>query len=164
MAPYRLHRAVHVDARLCCVAGGRAALICLEPPVDILLGSKFERGDPRMALILAGTGQLTQRQLESALLSAANALRGPVDPGDYKAYVFPVMFFKWISDNWDYQHAEAVKDFGDNLTDEIEADYHPFAIPDGCHWDDVFETPVNVGAKLQILNGQVVSGSRVSPV
>ncbi|MFI2664182.1 type I restriction-modification system subunit M [Micromonospora carbonacea] len=101
-----------------------------------------------MALILAGTGQLTQRQLESALLSAANALRGPVDPGDYKAYVFPVMFFKWISDNWDYHHAEAVKDFGDNLTDEIEADYHPFAIPDGCHWDDVFETPVNVGSKL----------------
>lgn len=101
-----------------------------------------------MAPILAGSGQLTQRQLESALWSAANALRGPVDPGDYKAYVFPVMFFKWISDNWDYQHAEAVKDFGDNLTEEIEADYHPFAVPDGCHWDDVFETSVNVGAKL----------------
>jgi Type I restriction-modification system methyltransferase subunit len=103
-----------------------------------------------MALSVTGPGHLTQRQLESTLLAAANALRGPVDPGDFKAYVFPVMFFKWISDNWDYRHAQAVKDFGDDLTDEIEADYHPFAIPDGCHWKDVHETSVNVGAKLAI--------------
>lgn len=30
--------------------------------------------------------QLTQAQLESTLRAAANALRGPVDPGDFKAY------------------------------------------------------------------------------
>jgi type I restriction enzyme M protein len=101
-----------------------------------------------MALSVTEPGHLTQRQLESTLLAAANALRGPVDPGDFKAYVFPVMFFKWISDNWDYRHAQAVEDFGDDLTEEIEADYHPFAIPDGCHWKDVHETSVNVGAKL----------------
>lgn len=41
---------------------------------------------------------MTQRELEATLWAAANALRGPVDPGDFKAYVFPVMFFKWISD------------------------------------------------------------------
>lgn len=29
---------------------------------------------------------MTQQQLESTLWSAANALRGPVDPGDFKAY------------------------------------------------------------------------------
>ena len=101
-----------------------------------------------MALSVTGPGHLTQRQLESTLWAAANALRGPVDPGDFKAYVFPVMFFKWVSDNWDYRHAQAVTDFGDDLTEEIEADYHPFAIPDGCHWKDVYETSVNVGAKL----------------
>ena len=44
------------------------------------------------------------------------------------------MFFKWISDSWDHEHAQAVADFGDALTDEIEADYHTFVIPDGCHW------------------------------
>lgn len=97
----------------------------------------------------AGDSQhMTQRQLESALWAAANALRGPVDPGDYKAYVFPVMFFKWISDSWDYQHAQAVADFGDDLTEVIEADYQPFAVPEGCHWSDVYGTAVNVGAKL----------------
>jgi len=92
---------------------------------------------------------MTQAQLQGLLWAAANALRGPVDPGDFKAYVFPVMFFKWISDNWDHQHTQAVKDWGDELTDEIEdADYQPFVIPDSCHWSDVHDTAVNVGSKL----------------
>lgn len=70
--------------------------------------------------------KLTQNQLESALWAAANALRGPVDPGDFKAYVFPILFFKWISDNWDHTHAQAVADWGSKLTDEIEySDYRP---------------------------------------
>ena len=38
--------------------------------------------------------------------------------------LFPVMFFKWISDSWDHERARAVDDFNDALTDEIEADYH----------------------------------------
>lgn len=92
---------------------------------------------------------MTQSKLEGVLWSAANALRGPVDPGDFKAYVFPVMFFKWISDNWDYRHGEAIAEWGDNLTDEIEADFHPFAVPDGCHWADVHGTAVNVGVKTE---------------
>lgn len=101
-----------------------------------------------MSLSTIEPGHLTQRQLESTLWSAANALRGPVDPGDFKAYVFPVMFFKWISDSWDHEHARAVDDFGDALTEEIEADYHTFVIPDGCHWSDVFETSNQTGSKL----------------
>lgn len=92
---------------------------------------------------------LTQGQLQSVLLAAANALRGPVDPGDFKAYVFPVLFFKWISDNWDYEHTQALEEWGDDLTDEIEdADYQPFVVPDRCHWSDVHGTTVNIGAKL----------------
>lgn len=101
-----------------------------------------------MTLTHAEPGHLTQRQLESTLWAAANALRGPVDPGDYKAYVFPVMFFKWISDSWDYEHRRAIEDFGDSLTEEIETDYHTFAIPEGCHWADVHGTTQHTGAKL----------------
>lgn len=101
-----------------------------------------------LTLSISDPSQLTQRQLESTLWSAANALRGPVDPGDFKAYVFPVMFFKWISDSWDHEHARAVEEFGDALTEEIETDYHTFAIPDGCHWIDVIETAQQTGAKL----------------
>src|SRR5215831_11330257 len=77
---------------------------------------------------------LTQQELEARLLAAANSLRGPVDPADFKSYVFPLLFFKWVSDTWDLDHAAAVADFGSDVPPEVEADYHRFAIPAGCHW------------------------------
>lgn len=91
---------------------------------------------------------MTQEELEKTLWAAANALRGPVDPGDFKAYVFPVMFYKWICDTHAFHHARAVEDFGDDLTDEIEADYQPFVVPSGHDWSDVRNTSINIGAKL----------------
>lgn len=101
-----------------------------------------------MALETTPGTYMTQRQLESTLWAAANALRGPVDPGDFKAYVFPVMFFKWISDTWDFHHATAAEEWDDELTEEIEADYQPFTIPANCHWSDVYNEVTNVGTQL----------------
>lgn len=102
-----------------------------------------------MAQRALASRQVSQRELESNLWAAANALRGPVDAGDFKAYVFPVLFFKWISDSWDYWHAQAVDDWSDELTPEIEnSDYQPFAVPDGCHWRDVHDTATNIGVVL----------------
>lgn len=93
--------------------------------------------------------KLTQQDLERALLDAANALRGPIDPADFKTYVFPLLFFKWLDDTWRLHHGQAVDDFGDALTDEIEADYHPFNVPDGGHWQDVRNAkPGTLGATL----------------
>ena len=44
---------------------------------------------------------VTQSALQTMLWSAANALRGPVDPADFKAYAFHVIFFKCVSETWD---------------------------------------------------------------
>ena len=41
---------------------------------------------------------ITQAELESRLWAAANSLRGPVDPSDFKAFIFPLLFYKRISD------------------------------------------------------------------
>jgi type I restriction enzyme M protein len=91
---------------------------------------------------------ITQVNLEKRLWSAANALRGPVDPADFKTYVFPMLFWKWISDSWLYEHAEAVKEYGDELTGEIEADFHRFEMPVGALWSDVTTKIRNVGAEI----------------
>lgn len=98
---------------------------------------------------------VTQQELESRLWDAANSLRGPVDPADFKAYVFPLLFFKWVSDTWDMEHAHAVADFGVGVTRQEEVDYHRFDIPDGCHWDDLRTTTTNVGVKLQKILGRL---------
>lgn len=92
---------------------------------------------------------LTQQELEARLWDAANNLRGPVDPTDFKSYVFPLLFFKWVSDTWDMEHEEAEADFGSEIDADVEADYHRFLVPEGCHWSDLRNTTANVGAKLQ---------------
>ncbi len=97
----------------------------------------------------------SQQELESRLWEAANSLRGPVDPADFKAYVFPLLFFKWVSDTWDMEHEQAVADFGDGLGAAEEADYHRFDVPDGCHWNDLRATTTNVGVKLQNILGRL---------
>lgn len=92
---------------------------------------------------------LTQQELESRLWDAANSLRGPVDPADFKAYIFPILFFKWISDTWDWEHAQAVEEFGSDLNEEIEADYHRFVVPADAHWAELRKVTENVGVELQ---------------
>ncbi|MFD0348142.1 type I restriction-modification system subunit M N-terminal domain-containing protein [Kitasatospora aburaviensis] len=91
---------------------------------------------------------ITQNELESRLWDAANALRGPVDPADFKTYVFPMLFWKWISDTWVYEHDSAFDEYGDDLDDEIEADFHRFELPKGTLWSEVTEKVTNLGAEI----------------
>ena len=88
------------------------------------------------------------QDLETRLWAAANALRGPVDPADFKTYVFPMLFWKWISDTWDWEHAQAVAEFGDDLNDEVEADFHRFELPALTHWRDVTTKTDNLGSRV----------------
>ncbi len=94
---------------------------------------------------------LTQSELESRLLAAANSLRGPVDPADFKAYVFPLLFLKRLSDHWDAEDAEGRLDWPDGVPPEAYWDYHRFDIPEGCHWQDLRKATENVGRALQVI-------------
>ena len=60
------------------------------------------------------TNRLTQTELESYLWGAATILRGLVDAGDYKQYIFPLLFYKRLSDVWDADYAEAFDETQDN--------------------------------------------------
>lgn len=98
-----------------------------------------------------GPGVITESELEQRLLAACNRLRGPVDPTDYKAYIFPLLFLKRISDTWDFEHAQALERFsGDQQLARLEENYR-FVFPEGCHWDDVRRLHENVGAGLQTI-------------
>jgi type I restriction enzyme M protein len=91
----------------------------------------------------------TLSQLESHLWKAANILRGPVDASDFKTYVFPLLFFKRISDVYDEEYAAALAESaGDEEYTHFPQNYH-FQIPEGCHWSDVRVVTANVGQALQ---------------
>lgn len=87
-------------------------------------------------------------QLENHLWESANILRGPVDAADFKTYIFPLLFFKRICDVWDEEYQEIAEEMG-NPELAMFPESHRFQVPEGCHWRDVRETPVNVGNALQ---------------
>jgi type I restriction enzyme M protein len=114
-----------------------------------------------------GKPHLTQQELEQRLLAACNCLRGPVDPTDYKAYIFPLLFLKRISDYWDWEYARALEAFdGDEGLARLEDNFR-FVLPDadperkhpGCHWRDVQNLQENVGSSLQTILQRIESAN-----
>ena len=93
--------------------------------------------------------KLTLSQLEQYLAKAAWILKGPVDAADFKVYIFPLLFFKRISDVYDEEYQEALIESEGDKEYAKHAEFHRFIIPDGCHWNDVREVSENVGSSIK---------------
>jgi type I restriction enzyme M protein len=88
------------------------------------------------------------QDLEQWLWAAANILRGPVDTADFKAYIFPLLFLKRLSDVYDEEFAEALE-LSDNDEEFAQlAEQHRFQIPSGAHWSDIRKVNQNVGTAI----------------
>src|ERR1700733_7830556 len=86
--------------------------------------------------------RLTQQQLEAHLWGAANILCGRTAGQDYKTYILSLMFFKRLSDQWDYEADEKItlleqergKPFTEAQRNALRASsIHRFTIPQSCH-------------------------------
>ncbi len=83
------------------------------------------------------------------LWEAANILRGPVDAADFKTYIFPLLFFKRVSDVWDEEYEENLQASDGDREYPLFPENHRFQIPDGCHWEHVRNTTSDVGTALR---------------
>jgi type I restriction enzyme M protein len=90
---------------------------------------------------------MSQQELESYLWGGAKLLRGLIDAADYKQFVFPLLFFKRLSDVWDEEYQTAFDVTGDEVYARATANDR-FTIPDGAHWRDVRATSRDVGRAL----------------
>lgn len=95
------------------------------------------------------TEKLSISQLEQYLSKAAWILKGPVDAADFKVYIFPLLFFKRISDVYDEEYQQALKESGGDVEYASLPEFHRFVIPEDCHWNDVRSVTKNVGQALQ---------------
>ncbi|HEY1192451.1 MAG TPA: class I SAM-dependent DNA methyltransferase [Gemmata sp.] len=94
--------------------------------------------------------RISQQELESYLWGAATLLRGTIDAGDYKQYIFPLLFLKRLSDVFDEELAKAQEQFGADSGEFVDfAENHRFQIPDGAHWRDVRAHTAGIGPALQ---------------
>ncbi len=94
------------------------------------------------------SGRITQQELEGYLWGAATLLRGLVDAGDYKQFIFPLLFYKRLSDVWDADYTEAMEEAGDRKYARATANDR-FVIPNGAHWNEVRGVAKDVGRTLQ---------------
>jgi type I restriction enzyme M protein len=86
---------------------------------------------------------ITKQALGSTLFGMADILRDKVE--DYKAYILSLLFFKRLSDNYEWETENEIKEFvkreGRQPTKAekriIVAQKHDFKIPEGCFWKDV---------------------------
>ena len=88
-------------------------------------------------------------QLEQYLSKAAWILKGPVDASDFKVYIFPLLFFKRISDVYDEEYTQAMKDSEGDEEYALLPEFHRFEVPEACHWNDVREQTTNVGLAIE---------------
>lgn len=92
------------------------------------------------------SSKITIDELEKYLWGSAVLLRTHVDAGAYKQYIFPLLFFKRLSDVYDEESEKAKEEFGEEALEWDES--HQFKIPEGAHWSDVRNVSQDVGKAI----------------
>ena len=102
-------------------------------------------------MIVEGYRQIGQpiqlEELKSFLRGAATRLRGQIDAAGSTECIFPLLFFKRISDVYDEQYAGFLHDGGEEYAN-MQSQELAIRIPDGAHWKDVRQVTENVGQRL----------------
>lgn len=93
--------------------------------------------------------KLTQAELERHLWQAADILRGHVDAGDYKQYIFGLLFYKRLCDVWDEEFEKLLAETGDRK-EAADPDEHRFHIPPKHRWDAVRKQSTQIGQHLNM--------------
>lgn len=115
---------------------------------ETMIQSAAESADKDLADSTVKSEETTSQQLFNHLFEACNILRGPINQDEYKSYVTPILFFKRISDVYDEETQAALEESGGDEEYASFPENHRFVIPEGCHWNDVREASVNVGASI----------------
>jgi len=93
--------------------------------------------------------RIAQQQLESYLWGAAVLLRGTIDAGDYKQFIFPLLFFKRLCDVFDEETVTALRDSDGDKNFALFPENHRFQVPADAHWREIRKVNRDVGRALQ---------------
>ncbi|MEK4439110.1 type I restriction-modification system subunit M [Paenibacillus sp. FSL K6-2862] len=92
--------------------------------------------------------RITVEELQSYLWNSAVLLRTNIDAGAYKQYIFPLLFFKRISDVYDEECEQILEEYGGDEEALEWEENHRFIVPGGAHWRDVRAVSENVGVAI----------------
>ena len=130
-----------------------------------LLTASYEQGKSVEDSINSNAIETTPQYLFQKLYAAATVLYGHVEKAAYRTYLIPLLFFKRISDVYDEEIEDAIKEYGVEGAKFMGNSIHSFEIPDGYHWNDIRNATENVGkviadtlAKIEQANPKTLSG------
>ena len=92
--------------------------------------------------------KLTRDALNNHLWQAADILRGSIDSSDYKGYIFGFLFLKRLSDRFEEEAQQCIRD---GLSPEIaynDPDEHEFFVPERARWSEIRKATTDIGSTL----------------
>ena len=92
---------------------------------------------------------MSNKKLEELLWGAAEFLRGQIDASDYKQYIFPLLFYKRLSDVYLEEYNEAMELHEGDAEYAAMPMFHRFNIPSEASWEKVRNTSKNIGEAIQ---------------
>lgn len=92
--------------------------------------------------------RISQAELEGYLWGAATLLRGTIDAGEYKSFIFPLLFLKRLSDVYDEEYVGALHESGGDAAYAALPEQHRFQVPDDAHWSVIRAQTTDVGAAI----------------
>lgn len=92
---------------------------------------------------------MNNKKLEDLLWGAAEFLRGQIEASDYKQYVFPLLFYKRLSDVYLEEYTEVLELHEGDTEYAALSVFHRFDIPQEASWETVRNTSKNIGEAIQ---------------
>ena len=90
------------------------------------------------------------QKLYSYIYQGCNILRGPIYPEDYKTYIFPLLFYKRLCDEYSREINAALELSEGDMQYALFPENHRFIIPENSHWDDIRAKSENIGYSIQM--------------
>lgn len=80
----------------------------------------------------------SKKDITNALMRGADSLRDTIDAANYKDYVLPIMFIKYLSDSYN-EEVEKLKKVYSGKRLERQKRYLPFKIAESCNFETLFK-------------------------
>jgi len=98
----------------------------------------------------------TKRDIENALMRGADSLRDTIDASNYKDYVLPIMFVKYLSDFYKEEVQNLEKDY-EGIRLERQKQYLSFTVAQDCSFQSLYEQRYsdNIGQLINMAMRQI---------